>query len=64
MRSKSPTPKYGLLYQASLVGQVSAQLKGKVCRALAAKCALCIRTDALKEKEDYKEMGTSSLTYI
>ena len=63
MRSKSNTPKYGLLYQASLVGQVSAQLKGKVCRTLAAKAALCIRTDALKESE-VNEMGVQSKTYV
>lgn len=63
MRSKSNTPKYGLLYQASLVGQVSAQLKGKVCRTLAAKASLCIRTDALKEGEQ-NEMGMQSKTYV
>lgn len=63
MRSKSNTPKYGLLYQASLVGQVSAQLKGKVCRTLAAKASLCIRTDALKEGEQ-NEMGMNSKTYV
>ena len=47
MRAKQNTPKYGLLYQASLVGGVANQLKGKVCRTLAAKCALCVRCDAL-----------------
>ena len=63
MRSKSDTPKYGLLYQASMVGQVGNNLKGKVCRTLAAKCALCIRTDALKESE-YNDIGVNSKTYL
>jgi len=52
MRAKTNTPKYGLLYQASLVGSVANNLKAKVCRALAAKCALCVRVDALKEEEN------------
>jgi nucleolar protein 58 len=65
MRSKTDTPKYGLLYQASLVGQVSAPLKGKVCRTLAAKCALCIRTDALKESDESENViGINSKTYL
>lgn len=46
-----------------MVGQVANNLKGKVCRTLAAKCALCIRTDALKESE-YNDIGVSSKTYL
>ena len=45
------TPKYGLIYHASLVGQAAPKLKGKVSRMLAAKTALCIRMDALGEVE-------------
>jgi nucleolar protein 58 len=47
IRTKKNTPKYGLLYQASFVGQAPTKIKGKISRALAAKCALCIRCDAL-----------------
>ena len=47
IKTKKNTPKYGLLYQASIVGQASNKLKGKVSRALAGKCSLCIRCDAL-----------------
>ena len=47
----SDTPKYGLIYHASLVGQAAPKLKGKVSRMLAAKTALCIRMDALGETE-------------
>ncbi len=45
------TPKYGLIYHASLVGQAAPKLKGKVSRMLAAKTALSIRMDALGDSE-------------
>jgi nucleolar protein 58 len=47
LRTKHDTPKYGLIYHASLVGQANAKLKGKISRSLASKCALCVRVDAL-----------------
>merc|ERR1711865_46956 len=47
LKTKSDTPKYGLIYHASLIGQASAKNKGKVSRVLASKAALCIRVDAL-----------------
>jgi nucleolar protein 58 len=47
LRTKHDTPKYGLIYHASLVGQAGPKLKGKVSRSLASKCALCVRVDAL-----------------
>ena len=47
----SATPKYGLIYHCSLVGQAAPRLKGKVSRMLAAKTALSIRMDALGETE-------------
>lgn len=49
MKTKHDTPKYGLIYHASLVGQSGAKYKGKVSRMLAAKAALAIRVDALGE---------------
>merc|ERR1711959_312298 len=52
MRTKKYTPKYGLIYHASLVGQSSQKLKGKVSRILAAKCSLSIRVDALDDSPD------------
>lgn len=47
IKTKKNTSKYGLIYQASLVGQAQSKIKGKISRALAAKCSLCIRCDAL-----------------
>ncbi|KAK3297896.1 uncharacterized protein B0H64DRAFT_358038 [Chaetomium fimeti] len=52
LKTKHATPKYGLIYHASLVGQASGANKGKVARQLAAKVALGVRTDALAEFED------------
>nr|ACA96503.1 MAR-binding protein [Dunaliella salina] len=52
LKTKHETPKYGLIYHASLIGQSSSKYKGKVSRVLAAKCALATRVDALGEGED------------
>ena len=43
LKSKHDTPKYGLIYHASLVGQAAPKLKGKISRVLAAKTSLAIR---------------------
>ncbi|CAF0777660.1 unnamed protein product [Brachionus calyciflorus] len=56
MKTKHDTPKYGLIYHASLVGQSGAKYKGKVSRMLAAKAALAIRVDALGE-DNNSNMG-------
>merc|ERR1712200_126660 len=50
LETKHDTPKYGLIYHASLVGQASTKMKGKVSRMLAAKAALACRVDALGEE--------------
>ncbi|XP_061128028.1 nucleolar protein 58 [Syngnathus typhle] len=49
LKTRKDTPKYGLLYHASLVGQTSAKNKGKISRMLAAKTSLAVRYDALGE---------------
>ncbi|KAF5739516.1 nucleolar protein 5-1 [Tripterygium wilfordii] len=52
LKTKHATPKYGLLYHASLVGQAAPKMKGKISRSLAAKAALAIRYDALGDGQD------------
>jgi nucleolar protein 58 len=47
LKTKHDTPKYGLIYHASLIGQAAPKNKGKISRVLAAKTALSIRVDAL-----------------
>lgn len=61
LKTKKQTPKYGLIYHASLVGQSAPVLKGKISRVLAAKLSLCCRVDALGDQveptlgEEFKE---------
>nr|CDS28684.1 Nucleolar protein 5 [Hymenolepis microstoma] len=64
LKTRHATPKYGLLYHASLVGQASASLKGKMSRMLAAKAALSIRLDALGDETADKEMGARARVYL
>lgn len=59
LKTRKDTPKYGLIYHASLVGQTTAKNKGKISRMLAAKTALAIRYDALGEDTN-AEMGVEN----
>jgi len=56
LKTKHDTPKYGLIYHASLVGQAGTKMKGKISRMLAAKSSLACRVDALGE-ESGTDMG-------
>jgi nucleolar protein 58 len=73
LKTKHDTPKYGLIYHASLIGQASGKNKGKMARVLAAKAALGLRVDALQDwgddeaniPEDEKAaQGLSSRAYL
>lgn len=59
LKTRKDTPKYGLIYHASLVGQTTAKNKGKISRMLAAKAALAIRYDALGEDTN-AELGAEN----
>ncbi|XP_058070082.1 probable nucleolar protein 5-2 [Magnolia sinica] len=52
LKTKHATPKYGLIFHASLIGQAPPKLKGKISRSLAAKTVLAIRYDALGDGQD------------
>ncbi|KAJ6021703.1 Nucleolar protein 58 [Penicillium herquei] len=66
LKTKHDTPKYGLIYHASLIGQATGRNKGKMARILAAKASLGIRVDALAEwdedvtEEDKAALGTEA----
>ncbi|GAB7338188.1 hypothetical protein MBLNU457_4533t1 [Dothideomycetes sp. NU457] len=49
LKTKHDTPKYGLIYHASLIGQATGKNKGKIARMLATKAALGLRVDALSD---------------
>lgn len=51
LKTKHDTPKYGLIYHASLVGQAAPKFKGKISRVLAAKASLSVRQDALGDSD-------------
>ena len=59
LKTKHATPKYGLIYHASLIGQAAPKNKGKISRVLAAKAALAIRVDALTDEADGDAVDTS-----
>lgn len=63
LKAKKNTPKYGLIYNASIVGGAKNQLKGKISRTLANKCALCVRYDALAEDTD-GSLGVKNKAYM
>eukprot|EP00803_Ostreobium_quekettii_P009491 evm.model.scf_750.4 EVM.evm.TU.scf_750.4 scf_750:32786-37346(-) len=52
LKTKSQTPKYGLIFHASLIGQSAPKIKGKISRLLACKSALAVRFDALGDAPD------------
>jgi nucleolar protein 58 len=55
LKTKHDTPKYGIIYHSSLIGQATGRNKGKIARMLAAKTALGLRVDALDEDIDDKD---------
>merc|ERR1712141_281548 len=61
LKTKKDTPKYGLIYHASLVGQSSTKNKGRMSRMLAAKAALALRYDAFGDADESTvELGVNS----
>lgn len=61
LKTKHDTPKYGIIYHASLVGQAPPKLKGKMARMVATKTALSIRVDALTGASGKSEEQASSV---
>ncbi|KAI5829985.1 Nop-domain-containing protein [Schizophyllum commune Tattone D] len=61
LKAKHDTPKYGLIYHASLIGQAPPKLKGKMARMVATKAALSIRVDALTDAEGKSEAEASTI---
>jgi len=57
LKTRHETPKYGLIYHASLIGQTSTKFKGKISRVLAAKTALAIRVDAMGDGAANESFG-------
>jgi nucleolar protein 56 len=45
LKTKTNTPKYGLLYHSSFIGRAIGKNKGKISRFLANKCSIAARLD-------------------
>lgn len=61
LKTKHDTPKYGLIFHSSLVGQAPAKLKGKMARMVATKAALSIRLDALTDAESKSDLSAPTI---
>ncbi|CEL59497.1 Nucleolar protein 58 OS=Cryptococcus neoformans var, neoformans serotype D (strain JEC21 / ATCC MYA-565) GN=NOP58 PE=3 SV=1 [Rhizoctonia solani AG-1 IB] len=61
LKTKHDTPKYGLIYHASLIGQAPPKLKGKMARMVATKAALSIRVDALADIDEKSEVTAATI---
>lgn len=49
LKTKSNTPKYGLLFNSSFIGRANAKNKGRISRFLANKCSIASRIDCFTE---------------
>merc|ERR1719203_1076160 len=59
LKTKHDTPKYGLIFHASLIGSAQPKHKGKISRVLAAKASLATRVDALSDVTSGQETDTT-----
>lgn len=46
MKTKTSTPKYGLIYHSTFIGRASRQFKGRASRFLSNKLSIASRIDA------------------
>jgi len=49
LKTRTNTPKYGLLFHSSFIGRASAKNKGRISRFLANKCTIASRIDCFSE---------------
>ena len=63
LKTKHDTPKYGLIFHASLIGSAQPKHKGKIARVLAAKTALAVRVDALSDETSPDETVDTSVGF-
>lgn len=61
LKTKHDTPKYGLIYHSSLVGQAPTKLKGKMARMVGTKAALSIRLDALADADTKSDVSAPTI---
>lgn len=52
LKTGSPPPKHGIIFQSPLIHQASRWKRGKIARALAGKLAIAARIDAFSDRDD------------
>merc|ERR1712232_1274057 len=50
LKTKGPTPKYGLIFHSSFIGRAQAKNKGRISRYLANKCSMASRIDCFSDE--------------
>ena len=50
LKTKGNTPKYGLIFASSFIGQAAAKNKGRISRYLANKCSIASRIDSFSDR--------------
>ncbi|KAI0199580.1 Nop-domain-containing protein [Astrocystis sublimbata] len=63
LKTKSNTPKYGLIFHSSFIGRASQKDKGRVSRYLANKCSIAARIDNFSETPS-KKFGEALRTQV
>ncbi|XP_013165272.1 PREDICTED: nucleolar protein 56-like, partial [Papilio xuthus] len=51
LKTRSNTPKYGLLYHSTFIGRAGLKNKGRISRYLANKCSIASRIDCFSETQ-------------
>ncbi|VDN04923.1 unnamed protein product [Thelazia callipaeda] len=70
LKTRSNTPKYGLLFHSSFIGRASTKNKGRISRFLANKCTVASRIDCFSEVpvstfgEHLKQQVEDRLTFL
>lgn len=70
LKTRTKTPKYGLLFHSSFIGRAVPKNKGRISRFLANKCAIASRIDCFSEipvptfGEHLKQQVEERLTYF
>merc|ERR1711976_608754 len=50
LKTKGNTPKYGLVYNSTVIGRAGAKNKGRISRYLANKCSIATRIDSFSDE--------------
>lgn len=70
LKTKGPTPKYGLIFHSTFIGRAQQKNKGRISRYLANKCSIASRIDCFSDEgttvfgEKLKDQVEERLTFL